>query len=203
MITFAQTQIPLLYLICLVDRISFSTIAFIIWNSCVCKFVLLMLNVVILVCKWFICMFCYMPMYFIVFYVVYIFFIKKSIMPIINSVCEINQIFLNEQTPRIGGEYTQDVHFSNKSCLRVIIWENLKWHFLFVQHQKTAIIPENWIGLSILFPLAFDIKEYMLLSLHICRIWTTKKTFFIVKWMVFAEMLEKICRETPVASLWH
>ena len=102
-------------------------------------------------------------------------------MPIINFVCEINQIFLNEQTPRIGGEYTRDVHFSNKSCLRVIIWENLKWHLLFVQHQKTALIPENWIGLSILFPLAIDIKKYMFLSLHICRIWTTKN-LFIVKW---------------------
>ena len=56
------------------DFILFSTIAFIMWKSFVCKFVLQMLNVFILVHKWFIWMFCYMPMYCIVFYVVYVSF---------------------------------------------------------------------------------------------------------------------------------
>ena len=50
------------------------TIAFIMWKSFVCKFVLLMLNIFILVHKWFIWMVVIYAMYFIVFYVVYAFF---------------------------------------------------------------------------------------------------------------------------------
>ena len=39
----------------------FSTIAFMMWKSFVCKFVSLMLNVFILVHRWFMWIFCYMP----------------------------------------------------------------------------------------------------------------------------------------------
>ena len=63
----------LFYRVYLVDLILFSTIVCIMWKSFICKFVLLMLNVFILVHKRFIWMFCYIPMYFTVFYVVYVF----------------------------------------------------------------------------------------------------------------------------------
>ena len=59
----------------------FSTIAFMMWKSFVCKFVLLMLNVFILVHKWFMWIFCYMPcilLYFMLYMYFYYVLVKND-----------------------------------------------------------------------------------------------------------------------------
>ena len=72
------------------DFISFSAIGFIMWKSSTWK-VLLLIHMFILAHKWFTCIFCYMSLYFIISYVVYILFIMFSVRSD-TQICEIKSV---------------------------------------------------------------------------------------------------------------